>query len=66
MSLIVSRKNFPPSELMVYSESEPLSIDLVQKTLHGLWREASGQNRETEASGESRETETSGQSRDNR
>lgn len=56
MSLIVSRKNFPPSELMVYSESEPLSIDQVQKTLNGLWREASGQSRETAASGQSRET----------
>lgn len=64
MSLIVSRKSFPPSELMVYAESEPLSIDLVQKTLHGLWREASGQNRETEASSQSRETEPSGESRE--
>ena len=47
MSLIVSRKNFPSSEMVVYSESEPLSIDHVQKALNGLWREASGQSRKS-------------------
>lgn len=41
MTLSVSRRALPPAELVCLTESEPVGIEQVQKTLSHLWRGAS-------------------------